>query len=431
MLRGEDVSCTSSQQEICRGGRRRHLGRRFAPDSTTGGQTNYPHGGAGLTSLERLRAALEHREPDRVPFDLGSSLVTGMHRTAYANLRRYLGLPERPPELIDAKQQLALIHEDVLDRLAVDVRPLVPGKPAGAAPWREGDYDYMGDEFGVLWKMPVQGGFYFDMAAHPLADADPDDRAVLRNLRFPDPLDPIRYAGLAERADRIMNGEKKAYVLGRNAAGLLEVALCMRGFENFFVDLALNPSFAEGLLDAILEFKLAYWRKVMAVVGRNVLVVSEADDLATQQGLLIGPEMYRRFIKPRHQRLFSAIKEAAQAEVYLFLHSCGAVKELIPDLIETGVDILNPVQVGAKGMDTAELKRSFGRGLTFWGGGVDTQHVLPHGTPQQVRAEVRRRIEDLAPGGGFVFNTVHNTQADVPPENYMAMWEAWRDYGTY
>jgi uroporphyrinogen decarboxylase len=141
--------------------------------------------------------------------------------------------------------------------------------------------------------------------------------------------------------------------------------------------------------------------------------------------------MYKRFIMPRHKRLFDHIRRQAQSRVYLFYHSCGAVKQMIPLLIEEGIDILNPVQVSAAGMDTSELKREFGRDVTFWGGGVDTQHVLPRGTPQQVRDEVRHRIDDLAPGGGFIFSTVHNVQADVPPENYMAMWEAWRDFGGY
>lgn len=384
-----------------------------------------------VTSLERVRAALEHREADRIPFDLGGSVLTGINKVAYGNLRACLGLPEREIEIYDPMQQLARVHEDVLARLGVDVRCLDPGSPPGTEPWQDGDYYYMRDELGIIWKMPVEGGFYYDMAVHPLAGINPQDSSFFRTIRFPDPLAPVRYATMAERADRFMNGERKAYILGRNAAGIWEVALWMRGFENFFMDMALNPGFAEGLLDAITEFKMAYWLQALATVGENVLIISEADDLATQHGLMVSPAMYRKFIKPRHERLFKAIKKAAKTKVYIFYHSCGAIKEMIPDLIEEGVDILNPVQVSAAGMDTRELKRLFGRDITFWGGGVDTQHVLPHGTPAQVRDEVRRRIEDLAPGGGFVFNTVHNVQGDVPPGNYLAMWEAWQEYGRY
>jgi len=205
----------------------------------------------------------------------------------------------------------------------------------------------------------------------------------------------------------------------------------MRGFEHFFLDLAAQPKFASALLDIITELKMHYWERALDSVGPNVLIVSEADDIATQRGPMISPAMYRQFIAPRHRRLFEFIRRRAQAKVYIFYHSCGAVQELVPLLLEEGIDILNPVQVSADGMDTAELKKRYGRDLTFWGGGVDTQRVLPLGTPAEVRDEVRRRIDDLAPGGGFVFNPVHNVQADVPPENYMAMWEAWLEYGAY
>jgi uroporphyrinogen decarboxylase len=161
------------------------------------------------------------------------------------------------------------------------------------------------------------------------------------------------------------------------------------------------------------------------------MMVSEADDLASQDRCLVSPELYRKLIKPRHTRLFSFIKKQARVPVKIFYHSCGAIAPLIPDLIESGIDILNPVQVSAAGIDTAELKKRFGKDITFYGGGVDTQQVLPRGTPQQVRDEVKRRIDDLAPGGGFIFNTVHNIQADVPPVNIEAMWETLREHGVY
>jgi len=185
------------------------------------------------------------------------------------------------------------------------------------------------------------------------------------------------------------------------------------------------------LLDAIAEVKMKYWERALALVGKNVMMVSEADDLASQNCALISPQLYRKLIKPRHTKLFSFIKKHAAVDVKIFYHSCGAVAPLLPDLIEAGIDILNPVQVSAAGMDTKELKRQFGKDLTFYGGGVDTQRILPRGTPAEVRDEVRRRIDDLAPGGGFIFNTVHNIQADVPPENIVAMWEAVREYGVY
>jgi len=385
------------------------------------------------TSHDRVKATLEHREPDRVPFDLGGSVLTGINVIAYGKLRKYLGLPEKPIEIYDAATQLARVDQDMLDRLSVDVRSVDPGlaasSPLATEVVNEGDYYAFDDEWGITWKMPVKGGHYFDMQAHPLADAE--SVADLERFPWPDPLDAARFETMKQRADRFVSNEKKAYILGRHAAGIFEVALWMRGFENFFVDLAVNPSFASALMDIITEQKMRYWEHALDTVGENALIISEADDLATQRGPMVSLDMYREFIKPRHRRLFEHIKQKAQSRVYIFYHSCGAVADMIPDLIEEGIDILNPIQVSTPGMDTAELKKRFGKDITFWGGGIDTQQVLPRGTPQQVRDEVKRRIEDLAPGGGFVFNTVHNIQGDVPPENIMAMWETLQEFGVY
>ncbi len=384
------------------------------------------------TSYERIKAALEHREPDRVPFDLGGTVLTGMNTVAYRNLRKHLGLPEVEVQTYDTKQQLARIDQDVLDRLMVDVRCVDPGQaqtPLATPVRREGDYHCYQDQWGITWRMPVQDGLYFDMYKHPLADAE--SVADLEKYPWPDPEDPERFATMKQRADRFVHEEKKAYVLGRHAAGLFEVSLWLRGFENFLVDMAANPGFAHALLDIVTDLKMRYWKKALETVGENVLIVSEADDIATQRGPIMSMAMYREFIAPRHRRLFEHIRSSAKSRVYIFFHSCGAVKDLIPQLIDEGIDILNPVQVSAEGMDTRELKRLYGRDITFWGGGVDTQRVLPYGTPRQVRDEVRRRIDDLAPGGGFVFNPVHNVQGDVPPENYMAMWETLCEYGVY
>jgi len=384
------------------------------------------------TSYERVKAALEHREPDRVPFDLGASVLTGMNKATYRKLRQYLGLPEVEIQTYDPVQQLARIDQDVVERLKVDVRCVDPARvrmPLMTDIRREGDYNCFEDQWGITWRMPVEGGFYFDMWKHPLAEAE--SIADLEKYPWPDPAAPERFATMKERADRFVNEEKRAYILGRHAAGIFEICLWVRGFENFFVDLGVNPQFAYALLDIITDLKMRYWEKALEAVGENVMIVSEADDIATQRGPMMSMEMYREFIAPRHRRLFEHIRKKARSEVYIFYHTCGAVKDLIPQLIDEGVDILNPVQVSAEGMDTKELKRLYGRQITFWGGGVDTQHVLPHSTPLQVRDEVRRRIEDLAPGGGFVFNPVHNVQGDVPPQNYMAMWETLQAYGVY
>jgi len=382
-----------------------------------------------VNSRGRVRKALNHQEADHVPFDLGGTFATGMAVHTYRGLLQHLGLGERKIEVGDKMQQLAVIDEDVLRLLKVDVRPILPNPPAGWQPsfTRDGEYEYYTDEWGIRYRKPLEGGFYFDVVEHPLQHVTTPTE--LNRYPWPDPDDPARYAGLRERALRLQ-AEIGASLIGRGfVPGIFEFSFLLRGFENFYMDLAGNPTLACALMDRVMEIKKRYRVNFLAEVGDLVDVVTTSDDLSSQHGPLISPKMYRELVKPRHREYFATIKARTKAK--LFLHSCGSVVKLLPDLIEMGVDIVNPVQVSAAGMDTAKLKREFGRDLTFWGGGVDTQCVLPMGTPQQVRDEVRRRIEDLAPGGGFVFATVHNVQADVPPENFRAMWEAWLEYGRY
>jgi len=277
--------------------------------------------------------------------------------------------------------------------------------------------------------MPVDNGLYYDMTGHPLAAVD--SIAALDAYPWPDPADPARFASLKARADKAVFQDKQAYILGRQYAGIWETALWMSGFEKFFADMMIEKDYAHALMDKITQLKMIYWEKALAAVGDNILIISEADDLATQNSLLCSPQLYKEMVHPYHKKLFSFIKSKAPHKVHIFYHTCGAVKPLIPYLIEEGVDILNPVQVNADGMDSRLLKKEFGKDMTFWGGGVDTQHVLPFGTPAEVRDEVKRRIDDLAPGGGFVFAAVHNVQGDVPPENFMAMREALAEFGVY
>ena len=220
-------------------------------------------------------------------------------------------------------------------------------------------------------------------------------------------------------------------MLGRTCPGIFEMPAILCGHQKAMTDLALNPALSEAIMDRILELKLVYYRAAIERVlagGVEHFIACESDDLGAQRGLLISPEMYRRMVKPRHAHLFSAIKTFSAGRAFVGLHCCGAIRELLPDLIESGVEVLNPIQVSAAGMDTRELKRDFGDALVFHGGGVDTQGTLVSGTAQQVRDEVRRRMDDLAPGGGFIFSPVHSIQHDVPFGNFMAMVEAYRRY---
>jgi uroporphyrinogen decarboxylase len=372
--------------------------------------------------------AVNHQEPERIPFDLGGTGLTTIHVTAYQNLRRHLGLPEVEPHVAFVPEQLVLVDEDIAERLQADVRPVLPGTASTFEyVFRdEGDYEAYTDEWGIGWRKPVDGGFYYDMYHHPLADAASLDN--LRAFSFPDPLDEGRFAPLRTQAEAAV-AQGKAVALAGPCAGIAEVYSWLRGYEEYYIDLARHKDWVGYMLDRLVEFKSAYWERALGEIGDLVDLVIEADDLAGQQALLMSPRTYRQVIQPRHKRLFSIIK--AQAPVKVFYHSCGAVRPLIPDLIEAGIDILNPVQISAAGMDLRELKREFGRDLVFWGGGVDTQGVLGTATPQEIKEHVKQNIEALAPGGGFVFAAVHDIQADVPPENVMAMWEAWQEHGIY
>jgi uroporphyrinogen decarboxylase len=385
-----------------------------------------------ITPYERVRTALAHKEPDRIPFDLGSTKMTGISIRAYRKYIGYKGWQDLDPEpaILDPVQQLALVAEPVLQRLDVDTRGLLPGPPAGyqTVYREENSYSLFTDEWGIVWKMPIADGHYFDMTAHPLGgDLTPAD---LERYPWPDPRDMARTAAFRARIGTLRQAGEPALVMHGVSAGILEMALRLRGFEQLFMDFALDPDVVCALLDRLVAIKIAYWEQALDWFGADVLVAIEADDLGAQDSLLISPEMYRRYVLPRHKRLFGAIKRKAP-HIKVFLHSCGAIRPLVPDLIEAGVDILNPVQVSASGMDPKALKRDFGDVLTFWGGGIDTQHVLPFGSPDEVREEVKRRIDELAPGGGFVFNTIHNIQSDVPPRNLDAMLETFARCAKY
>jgi len=381
-----------------------------------------------MNSHERLRLALEHKEPDHVPFDLGGTSVSLIHLTAYRNLREYLNLPVREPRISYMAEQLAVVEEDLAERLETDVVLVMPQPQADFEfVFRdEGAYEAYTDEWEIGWQKPKEGGFYYDMYIHPLANAKKLED--FKTFKFPDPLDDHRFQNLRRDAEAAVE-QGKAVALAGPCSGILEMYAWTRGFEQFYIDLAVNHEFVAYMLDRLVEFKCAFWQRALAEFGDLVDVVLEADDMAGQHSLLFSPETYRKIIKPRHEKLFSFIKQ--QAPIRLFFHSCGAIRPLIGDLIDTGIDILNPVQISAAGMDPKELTQEFGRDLVFWGGGVDTQGVLGTGTPQEVKEDVRRNIEALAPGGGFVFAAVHDIQANVPPENIMAMWEAWKAYGVY
>jgi uroporphyrinogen decarboxylase len=383
-----------------------------------------------MNPRERVVASLNHEEPDRVPLDFGS-WVTSIHKGAYTNLLSFLGLETSNIRLKDWIQQLPYLDGKFLDRFGVDTRYIRPGAPEGKS-WRlqrdenETHY-YITDGWGVKRAMPKDGGLYYDIVVHecPLRNSTVDD---LEEYNWPDPADPGFTRGIVEEAKKLREETDYAIVGDFNFESWYENCWYMRGFEQWYKDFYRNPEFVEALLDITAELHMQFLVKILDAVGEYLDVVMQGDDLAIQDGPVMSPEMYRKFIKPRQAKIFDLIKQKTDAK--LFYHCCGSVRTLIPDLIEIGVDIINPVQVSAKGMDTKELKEEFGDKICFWGA-VDTQHVLPYGSQKEVKKEVKKRINDLAPGGGYILTSVHNVQSDVPPENIMAMCEALQNCRRY
>ena len=386
------------------------------------------------TSRDRLIAALEHREPDRVPYDLGATHVSGIHAIAYRNLRRHLTLPDLPLQLADLYQQAALPDADILELLQVDTRGLFPlcshnwhvPDTAGATSVEHTD------EWGFTQRF-AGDSFWWSQTGWPL----PGDSLTADDItkhQWPNAALPERIKGLRAQAEAF-RAQGKVVVLKGLCAGMFEMGQRVRGMENFLCDLMVDPSTTSLLLDKINALKMAFWEMALNDLGDVVDIVVENDDYGTQESQLIPPETFRELFKPRLAELFALIKnklrqrKPAHERGWIFFHSCGNVRPILPDFIEIGVDILNPVHVNAAGMEPVALKRDFGSAITFWGGGVETQNILPRGTPQEVADDVKRNLDALMPGGGYVFNTVHNIQPEAPPANIMAMWHTLQEYG--
>lgn len=376
-----------------------------------------------LTSRERVRLALEHKETDRVPLDLGGTFISTLTLGAYDRLKDHLagteGIKvEKPARIINKWGQTVRPDEEILQRLNIDTRSIYSKPPRY---WRDLNYQNNSfvDEWGVLRQRSGMGKYYYyDIVGFPLADATSIDD--LERFRWPMGNDPGRVEGLREEAQYLY--EKTPYALVGNLMGVDIFELCwfLRGFENSLMDLMINQEFAHHMLNKLLEIQKQKFDLFLYAIGEYLDVVVILDDIATQKALFISPDTYRTMLKPYHKELIHFIKERTQAK--LLYHTDGAVKPLINDLIEIGVDILQPVQVSAKGMDSDKLKAEFGDSICFWGG-INNQDVLPNGTPEQIKAEVEKRIADFSPGGGYIFGAGHNVQFDVPPENVVTLFD--------
>jgi len=399
-----------------------------------------------MTSRERVLAALNHIEPDRVPIDLSGHRSSGIAAIVYPKLRAYLGLEPRPVRVYDVIQQLAVVDEDVLDRFGVDCIEMGRGfalEDDDWKPWtlpdgtdclvpawtrlehRSDRWVILSDSGRVFAHMP-DGTLYFEQTYFPLAESD-DLSALDEALGecmwtgVAAPPGPVDQEALRKGAQQLRANTDRA-IIGLFGGNLFEMGQFFYRADNFFMLLAAEPQKAHRFLDRLVEMHLANLERFLAAVGDSIDIILFGDDLGMQTGPMLSPKMYCEFFKPRHTLLWNRAKELADVKV--MLHCCGGVRELLPHLIEAGLDAINPVQISCAGMDATELKAEFGRDLTFWGGGCDTREILTEASPEQVAEHVRNQVRILAPGGGFVFQQVHNILANVPPANIAAMFDA-------
>jgi len=368
-----------------------------------------------MISRERVITALNHKQPDKTPISLGSTIVDGLTSRAKDALEDYLGLPRTKYLITHKPMGTVETPKNLIERYELDfvtVRLKAPwNNPAHINP--DGSYY---DDYGCL-MVPCE--YYFDNMNRPL-EGELEIEDILKKATWPDAYAPGRTDGLKMEA-KALAASGKAVVADIMCGGPFEQALWLRGWEDFLCDLYTDPKLAEALLDKITEVDIGLWDVFLSEVGEHVDVVCQGDDLGMQDRSIISPEMYRKYIKKYHKRMYDFIKTKTKAKI--FHHSCGSVHELLPDMIEAGIDILNPVQIRAANMEPERLKKDFGDSLTFWGG-LDTQHMLPFGSVEEVEAQARHLIDVLGDGGGYVFAPGHNVQALVPPKNIDAMMMA-------
>jgi hypothetical protein len=421
-----------------------------------------------MNSRERVNLALQHKEADRVPLDLGATSVSGMHVSTVYLLRQALGLdpPGTPVKVIHLLQMLGEIKVDLLDALGIDFMSLTgTGVTFGfkAEGWKEwllfdgtptlvpGDFNTTVEPNGDLLIYPQgdrsappsgrmpKDGFYFDVITRqmPIDDNNlrPED-----NLEGFSTLSPEELEHFRRQVERLYRETDKAIVLNLGGAALGDIAKIpgpelkhprgIRDPEEWYISLTTRRDYVYQVFERVTEISLTNLEKVHEAVGERVAAIYwTGADFGSQNGPLIAPKTYRDLFSPFHKQINDWIHRHTNWKT--FIHSCGSVRALISDFIAAGFDILNPIQTSAAFMDPGELKKEFGERITLWGGGVDTQRTLPFGSPEEVRREVQDRLKLLAPGGGYVFNGVHNIQALVPPVNVLAMYETARDYGWY
>jgi len=410
------------------------------------------------TTRERVQAALRHEETDRAPVDFGGHRSSGIAAIAYAKLKKALGIETGGIYVYDMIQQLAIVEPEVMDATEADVVEMgrafmlrdedwkdwvlpdgTPCKIPGFVNVEQRGADwYLLSDDGLDLAVQKNGCLYFEQIYWPWLEADPDlqdfsdiaeafAHSMWTSVAVPGGHIPLTEAGLAELESgaRVLRESTDRAVLGIFGGNLFEVPQFLYRIDKYLMHMGLHPEGCERLSEALCNFYMPRLEKWLGAVGPYIDVILFGDDLGGQNGPLMSPDMYRRYFKPWHSKLWKRAKELAP-HVNIHLHCCGGIDPLMEDLIDAGLESSNPVQITCAGMDPAHLKQAYGDRFTFWGGGCDTRHVLPHGTPDEVRRNVADLLKIWRPGGGYVFQQVHNILADVPPENILAMLEAAR-----
>lgn len=412
-----------------------------------------------MNSRERVLAAIAHKQPDQIPVDLGSTPSSGISAIAYSNLLKAIGRTDLPVQIYDVVQQLAQPDMSIIDRFGVDVLDIGRAFNTEEKDWHEtilangdkafypihfnpvkqadGSYHCYDEDGKRLLALMPQGATFFDQSYFPYINGFPENYDTLdeemgrvlwsRYVHSPwdHAQDPDFWKTLREKTLQLRASTDKALMIvcGCN---LFEWGTFLRRMDNFLMDLLCEPDQVARMLDQLLERHLATLAKVCDSVGDIVDIIRFGDDLGMTSGPFMDVDTYRSLFKPRHKQLCDYVKTHSQ--MHTFIHSCGSISSLMPDLIEAGIEIFNPVQTNARQMEPEFLKKEFGQDCTFWGGGVETVGTLNNGTPEQVREQVLERLEIMSAGGGFVFNTVHNILPDVPPQNILAMFDAVKEF---
>ena len=411
-----------------------------------------------MTSRERILTAFEFKTSDRIPIDFSGHRSSGLSASIYPKLRKTLGLPPKPIRVYDPIQQLAVLDDDVLDFFGVDTIELgrafavdekhwqpwvLPDGQACFMPaWvnleREKTRWIIRSESGKIIAQMPDGAQFFEQVFYPFyedgTDASDVDAAMKESMwhTIASPPGPLADGDeglklLSNKSKELRKSTDRA-IIGLFGGNLLESGQMLFRNDKFLLNLAMDPDGVHRFLDRLVEIHLKNLERFLGAVGNSIDIILFGDDLGMQSGPQLSPEMYQEYFKPRHQLMWDSAKKLADVKV--MLHCCGGVRELLPDLIDAGLDTINPVQTTARGMEAEGLKNDFGKDIVFWGGGCDTQQILPNGTPEEVYKHTTEQLEIMSPGGGFVFQQIHNILPGVSPENIQAMFEAVKHFKT-